>query len=236
MSTNFEFLAEDTVEAFTKEVLDDSFLDGPAENKVEAVDNENAMNYNLWPISMVEDIAMAVLVFSVGITLNSIILRCYWKDKGATSIYFRAFSVADMFFLVMMFARRVCFLFWPVKEIYIFFAVTNNLMGTMYNFGSLFLAMDRCLIVAFPHNFRKHEGKLRAAKGSMVFAMLLLSLAFSFAKFNLSDSFVISIINRSMVVAMFVQILGIVVLYGVIIAKVQISDRKMKASRHIGQQ
>ena len=234
MSTNFDFLAAGSEEVFTEENY--SFADTIAEKEVPAIDYENAVNYRLWPISFLEDTVMAISVFCVGMVLNSIILRCYWRGKGATSIYYRAFSVIDMFFLVVMILRRVSFFIWPAKGTYIFFEVMNNLMGTTYNFGSLFLAMDRCLIVAFPHNFREHEGKLRAAKGSMVFAMLVLSLAFSFAKFNLSNSFVISIINRSLVIAMFVQIFGIVVLYSVIIAKVQISDRKMKTSRHIGKQ
>ena len=232
MSTNFDFLAAGSEEVFTEENY--SFADTIAEKEVPAIDYENAVNYRLWPISFLEDTVMAISVFSVGMILNSIILRCYWRGKGATSIYYRAFSVIDMFFLVVMILRRVSFFIWPAKGTYIFFEVMNNLMGTTYNFGSLFLAMDRCLIVAFPHNFREKEGKLRVAKGCMVFFMAILSLAYSFVKFNVSSSAAILITNRSLVVAIIIQILAIVILYGVIIAKVQLADRKMKTSRHIG--
>ena len=178
---------------------------------------------------------MANSVFSVGMILNSIILRCYWRGKGATSIYYRAFSVIDMFFLAVMILRPVSFFIWPAKGTYIFFEVMNNLMGTTYNFGSLFLAMDRCLVVAFPLNFLEHERKLRVAKGVMVLVVAMLSLTFSMV-FGFGDPewTMTGVLGMLAGLAAILQIIAIVGLYTVIVTKVVMSDRNMKSSRHLG--
>ena len=176
------------------------------------------------------------MVFIFGMLLNSIILRCHWKAKGATSTYYRGFAICDMGFLVLMLIRRSCKIVWPTNaNIILLLGLTHNVTAGLYNFGPMFLAMDRCLIVAFPHNFREHEGKLRVTKVCLVLFMAILSAAnVLFLSFADPDSAVVRIISFLAGLATVLQILTIIGLYGTVVVKVLMSDRKMKSSRHFG--
>ena len=118
-----------------------------------------------------------------------------------------------------------------------FFILTSltNVVAALYNFGPLFLAMDRCLVVAFPHNFREKEGKLRVAKGVMVVVVAMLSLTFSMV-FGFGDPewTMTGVLGMLAGLAAILQIIAIVGLYTVIVTKVVMSDRNMKSSRHLG--
>ena len=231
MSTYSEFSTEEGVGAITEYELEDEFENEPMENNADATGVIYVM-----PISMVEDIAMMVFIFALGMLLNSIILRCYWKAKGATSTYYRGFAICDMGFLVMMLIRRGYKIVWPTNtNVILFLGVTHNVTGGLYNFGPMFLAMDRCLIVAFPHNFREKEGKLRVAKVCMILLMAILALKKSlFLQMADPNSAVVSAIALLASVATVAQILAIIGLYTTVVVKVLMSDRKMKSSRHFG--
>ena len=216
------------MDAFTEA---DGFANEPMEENADAT----GFIY-VTPISMVEDIAMMVFIFALGMLLNSIILRFYWKAKGATSTYYRGFAICDMGFLVMLLVRRGYRIVWPTNiSVILFLGVTHNVTGGLYNFGPLFLAMDRCLIVAFPHNFREYEGKLRVTKGSMVLFIVILSVTNeTLLNFADPDSLVLSVLSFLSGFATMLQILAIIGLYTFVVVKVVKSDRKMKSSRHIG--
>ena len=219
----------------TTDVATDEFELKLVEDGIQTEDLVSSFTYVL-PISMVEDTAMAVFIFSLGMLLNAIILRGYWKEKSATSTYFKAFAVIDMTIVGFMLIRRVLRFVWP-NNINVFFLdiLVTNLIGSLYNFGPMFLAMDRCLIVAFPHKFREYEGRMRVAKGGML--LFLTSTGFTLSmlyRFGDPDSTVAVLLKMLGGVATVLQIFAIVVLYAVIVVKVLTSDRKLKASRHVG--
>ena len=226
MSTYSEFFEEN--EVFTEDA-DGHFLVGAASIKA------SGFEY-FTKLSIVEDTAMAIFIFSLGIVLNSIILRCYWKNKDATSIYFRAFAFIDLWCLLLILIRRsVSFFFADNIISYAVLSALTNMAAALYNLGPMFLAMDRCLIVAFPHNFREHEKKLRVAKGSMVVVVEMLSLTWAMLDgFGDPASTLAVVVQLSAGLVSLLQIIAIVVLYAIIVFKVLMSDRKMKNSRHFG--
>ena len=176
---------------------------------------------------------MISCIFFLGLLLNSIILKFFWKDKSVTSTYFKAFAIFDLFTLTSLAIYEVFVVLFKCNNIVVYFLLyVLNLVVALYNFCPLFLALDRCLVVAFPHKFHKHEGKMRVAKGSMILFMLLLSLTTSsFERFIPEYS---SILWNFVSLAMIVQVLTCLVLYAVIVVKVVASDREMKKRRHSG--
>ena len=196
---------------------------------------DDAENLRFAPLTMLEETTMTILITCMVISLNSIILKCYWYDKSATSTYFKAFAVIDMACVAVVLIRRLCVFIWPTTMIVdVFGSVATGLNFGLYNFGSLFLAIDRCLIVVFPYNFRELKGKLRVAKGVMIFCMGLLAVMASLLENLARTSFTTKVFIGLYFVALILQILAIVVLYTTVIAKILTSDRKMKSSRHIG--
>ena len=232
MSTSSYILTEEMVELYTEEVLGTPIYDTEQENDDQETIIENSF---FKPISTAEETAMYFSLLTVGLILNSIILRCYWKEKSATSTYFKAFAVFDMLALMIR----------PIDQIILILGMQNpatnltrlamqNLIAAVYNVGSLFLALDRCLVVAFPHNFREHEGKLRWIKGGMLLFLGTISVMTS-TFYVVDPTWVLTDILRVVaILAIFVQIVAIVALYTIIIVKVVTSDRKMKNSRHFG--
>ena len=229
MSTYFDSWTEETTDFFTEKFYLKSF-----EDEMEALDQTNSILY-LMQITLIEDTAIAVFIFSFGILLNTIILRNYWREKSTTSTYFRAFALIDIASVAFMLMRRIILFVWPANASLIIFNVLTNLIAGLYNFGPMFLAMDRCLIVAFPYNFRDHERKLRTAKGCMILVVTILSLNFSILqRFGDPDSTVTAVFGMLSGFVSVLQIIAIVVLYAMIVVKVLKSDVKMKDSRHIG--
>ena len=209
MSTVVENLTGISTEGIMEEEFVDFFEDEELQMEIP--------NSFASPISVLEGMAMAISVFSIGIILNSIILRCYWKDKTAMSAYYRAFSVIDMLLLAVMLIRQICLSFWPIRKAHLVFTAFNTFMVTVYNFCPLVLAMDRCLIVSFPHNFCKYERKLRYVKQGMILLFAILAFIASLAgvtEFTTTPTYIFRGIMISISV---LQIIVIVVLYGIII-------------------
>ena len=105
----------------------------------------------------------------------------------------------------------------------------GNLLANVNVLGPLFMALDRILIIAFPHSFKKHEKKMRFAKiiwatiqGSYIIGSFVL-------KFFFDVSLVEIIAFRLFWVMIFVlQILLCVALYAVIVCKVRAAARKVQ--------
>ena len=94
--------------------------------------------------------------------------------------------------------------------------------------GPLFLAMDRFLIVAFPHNFQLHEKKMRMIK-IMFFALTTAPMSLGF----IHDQLIkvgIFILYANLVV----QLIACIVLYTIIVVKIVLAERKMSKHRHVG--
>ena len=230
MSTYFEFWTEEMRDIATEE-LNWKLFEDFSQNQYQSI---GTLYFS--PITVVEDTAMAIFIFFLGTLLNAIILRNCWREKSTTSTYFRAFAVIDMSSVLFMLIRRVFLFVWPVQTNLIFFNdALSSLFAGLYNFGPMFLGMDRCLMVVFPHNFREHERKLRATKAIMVLVVTLLSLALSMLyRFGDPDSTATAVLGILAGFVAVLQIIVIVILYAVIVVKVLKSDQSMKNSRHIG--
>ena len=229
MSTNF--WTEEMTEVHTEEDLGDSVNLLP-EN--EGPEQKSETQY-FTPVKMVEETAIYFSLLTIGLVLNSIILRCYWKEKSATSTYFRAFAVFDMLALMIGLAYQVIYIFEIGNPIMTSVSrIMQNLVADLYNFGPLFLALDRIMVVAFPHKFREYEGKMRFGKRCLFFGMVALSLPLSASLIIDPTSIVTRTLRAVVILVVFIQILAIVVLYTAIVMKVMTSDRKMKSSRHVG--
>ena len=96
--------------------------------------------------------------------------------------------------------------------------------------GPLFLALDRFLIVSFPHNFQLHEKKMRRFK----IALFSLIFVLSWRVFIPMPKILLIITLGILSTLLAVQFLGCIVLYTIIVVKLRLNDRKMKNSRHVG--
>ena len=72
MSTNVDFMTANTEEVFTENKYFYKTEDDLKEDEIE----EPVFSF-LLPISVLEDVVMALVIYCIGITLNAIILRCY---------------------------------------------------------------------------------------------------------------------------------------------------------------
>ena len=128
---------------------------------------DTALHSYYEPMPLESEISFIVISFVIGVVLNSIILRCFFKVEGDIARYIRAFAVFDLAVIISGLTSRVSLLSIfpqdtkhgpnPLQIIFAFIFAHSML-------GPLFLAMDRFLIVAFPHNFQLHEKKMRMIK------------------------------------------------------------------------
>ena len=110
-----------------------------------------------------------------------------------------------------------------------------NIGFGMYLFPSLFLALDRVLVVLFSLKFRKYFGKLRIFKASLVAIKFALSIIDSvnevvFGVYSVSY-FGLKLFN--LFIMIFV-LLTISVLYTVMAAQIFSSKKQMASSRRSG--
>ena len=113
-------------------------------------------NFVLQPIHPLQDVIVASINFCVGLVLNALIMRCYWSFKTSTAVYIRVLAVYDVIVLLNMSAVRFFILIFPTQSLEINLAGKNVAHLLMSNavLGPLFMALDRILIVAFPHSFK----------------------------------------------------------------------------------
>ena len=186
------------------------------------------------PIPTLHDMIFLAVIVALGTILNSVILRCYWNVKSVASGYIRALAAVDLCCLAYTVASRISSLFIPDYVEY--FRMFSDLIGRSYMLGPLFLALDRCLIVAFPHNFHQHERKMRVAKVAMVVTIVGVYIASAISRKIYPEWIVSMILSMISILLVAPQFLFCIVLYTVIVVKVLMSDRKMKKSRHVGTQ
>ena len=184
------------------------------------------------PIPTLHDMIFLATIVALGTILNSVILRCYWNVKSVASGYIRALATLDLCCLAYTVASRISSLFLPDYVEY--FKIFSDLIGRSYMLGPLFLVLDRCLIVAFPHNFHQHERKMRMTKVAMVVTVFGVYIASAVSRKMYPEWILSTVLNSLSIMFVAPQFLFCIVLYAVIVVKVLMSDRKMKTSRHIG--
>ena len=214
---------EEVATSDTSEATHSSFLNDNHEYTSDGYSSRNPFSY---------DVIYAVIV-CVGVILNSIILRCYWRMKSATAICIRAFAIFDITVMALVTISQLIYhLFADLQWLQALIYFVRNAIGNASMLGPLFLALDRYLIVAFPHNFRKHEKKLRWMKiwlGCLNVGLFTTSYAMNLN--NIPFSMIANLLTHLL---FFTMLAASVILYTVIVVKVLTSDKKMQHHRHFG--
>ena len=180
-------------------------------------------------IPLVEDIILLVVVVAVGLILNGIILRCYWSVKTVIGIYCKWLAVFDILTLIYLVVRWST-LHFMASNVSLNFTIRSgsNLIACIIIIGPLFLALDRGLMVAFPHKFKLYKTRMRIFKAVWLVLSMLGGVANSFLLGACTICFVLATVNY------FLQILVCVGLYAFIAVRIMISERKLKNHRQIG--
>ena len=181
------------------------------------------------PIPLVAEIILLSLTLSLGFVLNAIIFRCYFGVKSDVARYIRVLSVFDGFAVLVSVSARATEIVFFENQIAIDMLYNGVNLGISFSMmGPLFLALDRFLIVWFPHNFQLYEKRMRRFKIVLFVVTLVLSLV-------LVIRFEFRIIFVAMTsVWLFLQFISCTILYAVISVKIFISERKMNEHRHVG--
>ena len=96
----------------------------------------------------------------LGLVLNAVILRSYWNIRGDIALYIRAFAIFDIFMILYQGCMRSAQLFLTSYAALIWYITVGfSLIASLVMIGPLFLALDRFLIVAFPHKFQLYLKK-----------------------------------------------------------------------------
>ena len=106
-------------------------------------------------LSYIEDTVAVSLIVFLGSLLNLVVIRCYWRTKSSTALYIQAFAVYDVSVLITLALDHLVFTLFPKENIVsaLCFALKGVLSGFVV-MGPLFLALDRFLVVVFPHKFK----------------------------------------------------------------------------------
>ena len=171
---------------------------------------------------------IASVTAMVGFVLNAVILNVYWDNKSDIAVYIKAFAGFDIFSLAYyLIHRSLLFMYASNYNVGYALAVGFNLIANHTLLGPLYLALDRFLIVTFPHKFHLYERKMKFFKVAIFAVTLISSLGLFFPEITM---FFIIVGSFNMLL----QILACLGLYMVIVVRVYISARKMGKSRIIG--
>ena len=112
-------------------------------------------------------ILFSVVVF-LSITLNLLVLTFYRKSSDMTRVYVIALVLVDwttiLCFIPTIFLSYANLDNDVKQSLFLFCLIALNSGFGMYLYPSLFLALDRTLVVLFPLTFRDYVSKLRIVK------------------------------------------------------------------------
>ena len=234
MASSVEYWSEKMVAVSTEAAFWD-LLNVEKQNELDLLEEENEPLNFYTSISLQNDVIIVSIIVALGLVLNSIVLGFYWKVKSPTAVYIRVFAVGDLFVMVFLAGLRVGMILSLDKSDW-FFAVQYGIatvVGALNVIGPLFLALDRFLIVAFPHNFFKHERKLKIAKIVWVVCRALVSSS-ALVSYFVFSGLVLTVSLLLWTIFIAVEIIACAVVYTVIAVLVAVAGRKLKNNRHVG--
>ena len=181
------------------------------------------------------NVIVASVIFCVGLVLNAVILRCYWSVKTSTAVYARGLAwiaICAMFYMLTFRITELLFPYEPIMETVS--KVLGNQIAIASVLGPLFMALDRILIVAFPHSFKKHEKKMRIAK----IAWAMYQSIFITSSFVATDIFNVNVFEILAVkilqsLSLMIPCTLCVALYATIVYKVRASGRKIRPTTQV---
>ena len=177
-------------------------------------------------LPILHDMITASLIFCVGLVLNTLILRCYWSVKTSTTVF-------DILTLVYIMFQRIIYNFYQSAALITVWKNIGLFIFTNIVIGPLFMALDRLLIVAFPHNFKTHEKKMRIVKYVIIIVQNALSGVWCWFSITMGTKSLGAEIAVAVSTTLFaLQCLSCITLYGVIVCKVRTSSRKICPDTH----
>ena len=201
-----------------------------SENRVE--------NFVYHPINPIHDVIIASVIFCVGLVLNALILRCFWSVKTSTAVYIRVLAWVDIAAPLNALVLRVLLIFF---QNHLAVHLTDLIIAGQFILvsvlGPLFMALDRILIVAFPHNFKKHEKKMRIVKAFIIMFHAIITILILFPLLlNVKASISVNVILSVSAIAFALECLTTVILYAVIVWKIRKSSRQIQPAQQTGNQ
>ena len=178
-------------------------------------------------LPFVEHMIINPLVCVLGILLNSIILKVYFKEKSDLALYIKCFASLDIFNLLLSTSVRYSVLLLEPAPWKRYFRHSLDIYTGFTMLGALFLALDRFLVVVFPHKFQLYEKKMR------IFKVVLFVFASSSVVGLFFDDFY-AVGGLIVSLNLLLHLVGCLVLYSIIVARVFLNDRKMNKHRHVG--
>ena len=177
-------------------------------------------------IPQAKNLSISFTITFVGLVLNSLIFKYYWRVKTEIAVYIKTFAAFDMFLLLYQFIMQLIvhssfIAYWLLLRILQGF----NVCAAFLLVGPLFLALDRFLIVAFPHKFKLYETRMRILK----IVLFVVTLGTRVGHVLSAEARDVSTLLVS--VNLLLQLLACGTLYLFIVARVVISQRKLKTHR-----
>ena len=184
------------------------------------------------------EVITSSIIFCVGLVLNALILRCYWSVKTSTAVYIRVLAAYDVMVLTFNLAIKILtgiFLISKLSVIEQVRELIGRLLMSNAMLGPLFMALDRILIVAFPHSFKKHEKKMRITKISIAILQNVAAVTWNVLVISFGQTSPFVKFGVALSTAIFVmQFVACVFLYAFIVWKVRASTRKVRPVTQAG--
>ena len=200
--------------------------------------NQELPNVCFTELPFIEEAIAVSLTVCLGFLLNLVFFRCFWRSKSSAAVYIRVLAYYDMCVLASL---ALNFVIKDVPNFPKFQSVVKTasflqrLLAAFTIIGPLFLALDRFLVVTFPHKFQNYTNGMRKAKGGIIVVAVATNVLAQLSVFVLGfESTMTSILAGILTLFLATQFLTCVVLYAVIFAKIVHAERKMAKHRHIG--
>ena len=190
------------------------------------------------PINPIHEAIFGSVIFCVGLVLNALILRCYWSVKTSTAVYIRVLAWFDITALTTSLIIQVLLALLENNLVVILAElIIEGQFIVLSVFGPLFMALDRILIVAFPHSFKTHEKKMRIFKIVLAtFQSSVTVLYFVFLGLFGTASLLPQVTLYAGSTTFWLECLASVFLYAVIVWKIRKSSRKVQPAYQTGNQ
>ena len=196
---------------------------------------ENGFSSIFAEIPFWTDFSIRLSIMSLIIVLNAFIIRYYSKDGGSICSYVLALALLD---LAVASTTIVTFLLQLIDNEFLYFWVgiarfsVSLAVFNMYLYPSLFLALDRCIAVAFPHKVFSVSRKIRPVKFILVALNISASIPHILAELKLATELAIIITNLVTLAFFCIQLFGCLALYCTVVVLLIRVGKNLNHSKH----
>ena len=176
------------------------------------------------------------LIVVTGWVMNSLIIKIYWRMRTTNRIYVLAMALLDLIALTFVLLPRfvIFFLGQSLVSDVIEFAryALANLIFTLYMLLPLFLALDRFVAVSYPHKMKDQLQRIRPFKmGLVIYCFVQFGAGLSTELMFGIESIWFVAVQMHNIMALFLEVIGSLILYVMVAVKVMISRKKMVKHR-----